>query len=101
MSSLLVVVKSHLFPALYNDSQFVDLNWEKGEEAAVTSNGHSGERRRERDEAVAVICSGRAREREVRWRQSFAVGGHRERWGRERSEAWLLMGQRRGTHETK
>ena len=57
------------------------MNWEKGEEAADTSNGHSGERRRKRDEAVAVICNGRAREREVRWRQSFAVGGHRERWG--------------------
>ena len=39
---------------------------------------HSGERRRERDEVVAVICSGRAREREVRWRQSFAVGAWAE-----------------------
>ena len=42
MSSLLVVLKSHL-SALYNYSQFVHLNQEKGEEAAVTSNGHSGE----------------------------------------------------------
>ena len=30
---------------------------------------------RERGE-VAVIHSGRARGREVRWRQSFTVGGH-------------------------
>ena len=74
-------------------SQFVHLNREKGEEVAVTSNGHSGERRcgssqhvRERGEAMAVICSGRAREREVRWRQSFAVGGHGERGGGERSD---------------
>ena len=93
MSSLLIVVKSHLFPALYNHSHFIDLNREKGEEAAVINKGHSGERRRESDETVAVICCRRAREREVRWRQSFVVGGHRERWGGERSEAWLLMGQ--------
>ena len=31
---------------------------------------------RERGEVAAVIRSGRAREREVMWRQSFAVGGH-------------------------
>ena len=35
-------------------------------------------------------------EREVRWRQSFAVGGHGERGGGERSKAWLLMGERGG-----
>ena len=56
---------------------------------------------------AAVIRSGRAHGREVMWRQSFAVGGHGERgevavvirsewaWG-ERSEGWLLMGQRGG-----
>ena len=65
---------------------------------AVTSNGHTGggdaavvtcpgKRRgggshsqwagtRERGEVAAVIHSGRARGREVMWRQSFAVGGH-------------------------
>ena len=41
-------------------------------------------RERGKLEAVAVICSGWARRREVRWRQSFAVGGHRERGGGER-----------------
>ena len=30
----------------------------------------------ERGEVAAVIRSGWARRREVRWRQSFAVGGH-------------------------
>ena len=52
---------------------------------------------RERGEAVAVIHSGRAHGREVRWRQSFAVGGHGrvkgESGGGERSKAWLLMGR--------
>ena len=51
---------------------------------------------RERGEVAAVIRSGRAHGREVRWRQSFAVGGYGERGGGERSEAWLLMGQRGG-----
>ena len=44
---------------------------ERGEVAAVIRSG----RARERGEVVAVICRGRARRREVRWRQSFAVGG--------------------------
>ena len=83
MSSLLVV-NSQLFPALYNYSEFAHLNQEKGEEAAVTSNGHSGE------------SSSHMSGKEVsRW-QSFAVGGHRERGVRGRSEAWLLMGERGG-----
>ena len=43
---------------------------------------------------AAVIRSGWERGREVRWRQSFAVGGHGERGGGERSKAWLLMGER-------
>ena len=33
---------------------------------------------------AAVIRSGRARGREVMWRQSFAVSGHGERGGGER-----------------
>ena len=41
------------------------------------------------------------RGREVRWRQSFTVGGHRERGVGERSEAWLLMEGEEGRHETK
>ena len=50
---------------------------------------------------VAVICSGRARGREVRWRQSFAVGGHSERGGGERrgrEERGMAVdgGERRG-----
>ena len=32
----------------------------------------------------------------MRWRQSFAAGGHGERGVGERSEAWLLMGERGG-----
>ena len=64
----LVVVKSHL-SALYNYSQFVHLNREKGEEAAVTSNGHSGERRCSSSHTSGKEASLR------RW-QSFAVGGH-------------------------
>ena len=62
----LVVVKSHL-SALYNNSQFVHLNREKGEEAAVTSNGHSGERR---------CSSSHTSGKEASLRQSFAVGRH-------------------------
>ena len=49
--------------------QFVHLNWEKGEEAAVTSNGHSGERR-----CSSSHTSGK--EASLRWWQSFAVGGN-------------------------
>ena len=30
----------------------------------------------------------------MRWRQSFAVGGYRERGGGEKSKAWLLMGEK-------
>ena len=63
---------------------------ERGDAAVVTRAGKM------QAEAVAVICSGWARRREVRWRQSFAVGGHGERGGGERSKAWLLMGERRG-----
>ena len=66
MSSLLVVVNYYLFPALYNYSQFVYLNREKGEEAAVTSNGHTGERR-----CGSSLMSGK----ETRRWQSFSVGG--------------------------
>ena len=54
-----------------------------------------------RSEAVAVIRSGRARGREVRWRQSFIVGGHRDRGVGDRSEAWLLMGERGGEARNK
>ena len=49
--------------------QFVHLNREKGEEAAVTSNGHSGERRCSSSHTSGKEASLR------RW-QSFAVGGH-------------------------
>ena len=45
---------------------------------------------------MAVIRSVRARWREVRWRQSFIVGGDMERGVGERGEAWLLMGERGG-----
>ena len=95
----LVVDNSHLFPALYNYSQFVHFNWEKGEEAAVTSNGLGTQ---ERGDAAGITFpekrrgGGRARGREVRWQQSFTVAGHRERGVGERSEAWLLMGKRGG-----
>ena len=60
---------------------------ERGDAAVVTC---PGKRRgggshsqwagtRERGEVAAVIRRGRARGREVRWRQSFTVGGHGER----------------------
>ena len=50
----------------------------------------------ERGKAVAVIHSERACKREERWWQSFAVGGHGESGGGERSKAWLLMGEKGG-----
>ena len=86
MSSLLVI-NSHLFPVLYNYSQLVHLNREKGEEEAITSNGHSGKRR---------CSSSHMSGKEARWWQSFTVGGHRERGVGERGEAWLLMGEKGG-----
>ena len=79
--------------------------WARGREGqSFAVGGHVGERgshsqwggTRERGEVTGVIRSGRARGREVRWRQSFTVGGHGERGGGERSEVWLLMGQRGG-----
>ena len=86
---------------------------EKGDAAVVTC---SGKRRGggshsqwagtlEKGEVAAVIRSRRAREgREVRWRQSFQVGRHRERGGEARSEAYTVGGGERrgpGRHETK
>ena len=64
---------------------------ERGD-AAVVKNVREG------GEAVAVIRSGRARGREVRWRQSFTVGGHRERGVGERSVRGVAVdgGERRG-----
>ena len=81
MSSLLVV-NSHFFPGYII---IIIVRWqslamgtqERGDAAVVNV--------REGGEAVAVIHSGRARGREVRWRQSFTVGGHRERGVGERS----------------
>ena len=53
--------------------------------------GHAGERR-----GGASHSQWAGMWREVRWRQSFTVGGHRDRGGGERSEAWLLMWERGG-----
>ena len=59
---------------------------ERGDAAVVTRAGKTQARgggshlqwvgTQERGEVAAVIRSGWARRREVRWRQSFAVGGH-------------------------
>ena len=46
---------------------------------------------------MAVNCSGQAREREVRWRQSFALGGHRKKWGGREERGMAVDGaERRG-----
>ena len=78
-SSLLVVVKSHLFP------QFVHLNRERGKVTAVTSSGYWGDRR---------VCGyGHACGREaVQW-QSIVVpeGGHSgERRGGDSHSQWAI-----------
>ena len=45
---------------------------------------------------TGIIRSGQARGREVRWRQSFAVGGHGERGGREERGMAVDGAERRG-----
>ena len=48
---------------------------------------------------MAVIRSGRAHGREARWRQSFTVGGHRERGVGEGSEAKRRGGMKQNNYQ--